>query len=56
MEVDEEELFQGVIDSQDNVNVIKNIFKADGSKAVVMQYQEEDPPAIGRDFFKIIFL
>lgn len=56
MDVDEEELFQGVIDSQEHVNIIKDLFKADGSKAFIMQYQEDSPPAIGREFQKIFYL
>jgi hypothetical protein len=48
MDVNEEELFQGIIDSQEHVDVVKDLFKAYGSKAFLMQYQDDDPPAHGR--------
>lgn len=48
--VDEDELVQCMIDSEAQVEVVKNVFKVEGTRAFLMLYQLNDPPAAGRKF------
>lgn len=48
--VDEDELIQCAIDSEEHVEVIRNVFKAEGSRAFLLQYQLSEAPAAGMIF------
>lgn len=48
--IDDDELIQCAIDTEDHVEVIKNIFKPEGSRAFLLQYQLSEPPAAGSKF------
>ncbi|KAG5675719.1 hypothetical protein PVAND_005600 [Polypedilum vanderplanki] len=42
--IHEDTLFQSYIDSQDNIDLLKNIFERNGSLKILIQYQLEDAP------------
>ena len=46
--VNEEEIVEGAIDTDEHADFIQNLFAAEGSKVLLMQYQEDDPPAHGK--------
>lgn len=48
--LDVDELIQCAIDSEDHVEIIKNVFKPEGSRAFLLQYQLSEPPAAGSKF------
>ena len=48
--IEEDELIQGMIDSEEQIDVVKNVFDEGGTRAFVMLYQLSEPPAAGRKF------
>lgn len=46
--LDEDTVFEFAIDSAANVKTINDLFERDGTTAVLIQYQPDDPPALGK--------
>lgn len=47
MNVDENEMIDCAIDSDENISLLKKLTEMNGIKGLIVQYQLDDPPSMG---------